>query len=417
MPKDCKQQWWKDAKYGLFIHWGLYSQLAGEWKGSKTAGIGEWIMKHMQIPVEEYAEIAKEFNPVGFNAAEWVALAKEAGMKYLVITAKHHDGFAMFHSKCSGYNIVDATPFGRDPMKELAAECKKAGIRLCFYYSQTQDWHDPNGYGYGKPDEEKDFGKYINNKCLPQLTELLTQYGEIGLIWFDTPMAMDPKYSDMIYKHVKGIQPDCIVSGRIGNRVGEYMSTGDNMIPAAPYFGDWEVPATLNDTWGYKYYDNNWKDPKKVVELLVKINSRGGNYLLNVGPDGKGVIPQGSADILRRAGGWMRENGESIYATKPVPVMPYEYNWGFCTRRDHRLYLHVLRKVSSIALQNIKNQIKSVTLLKTGEPLAYEVSYSKASNRHKIVIQLPEACLDPLDTVIAMEYAEADPVYETLDDL
>ncbi|MDR1599110.1 MAG: alpha-L-fucosidase [Oscillospiraceae bacterium] len=300
------------------MHWGIYSHLAGSYKGRETASLGEWIMKHFSIPVEEYERIASKFNPVGFNADEWVALAGEAGMKYIVITAKHHDGFAMFHSKCSKYNIVDATPFKRDPIAELAEACQREGVKLCFYYSQAQDWHDPDGYGYGVPNEEKDFNNYLQNKCKPQLKELLTQYGEIGLIWFDTPQTMSYEHSLELKKFVKSIQPNCIVSGRTGNTLGEYISTGDNQIPAQPYDGDWEVPATLNDTWGYKKNDHYWKSPHEALRLLLRINSRGGNYLLNVGPDGNGVIPPESVRILREIGSFVRANGKAIYGSAPV---------------------------------------------------------------------------------------------------
>lgn len=188
--KDCKQQWWKEAKFGMFIHWGLYALLAGEYNGKKTSNIAEWIMHDLSIPVEEYEKLAARFNPTAFSAQRIVKLAKDTGMKYIVITSKHHDGFAMYKSQCSRYNIVDATPFGRDPIKELAEECEKEGIKLCFYYSQAQDWHDPNGFEEGTDNEGKDFRKYLDEKCIPQLRELLTQYGDIGLIWFDTPMGI-----------------------------------------------------------------------------------------------------------------------------------------------------------------------------------------------------------------------------------
>lgn len=418
MSKNCGQKWWKEAKFGMFIHWGLYSQLAGEWKGQKVKGIGEWIMKRLNISVEEYEKIAEEFNPVDFNADEWVSLAKETGMKYIVITAKHHDGFAMYHSKCSKYNIVDATPFKRDPMKELADKCEKAGIKLCFYYSQAQDWHDPNGYGYGPvPDEEKNFKKYLEEKCKPQIRELLTQYGEIGMIWFDTPMIMSPEHSREIAELVKSIQPNCLVSGRIGNEFGDYMSTGDNKIPSLPYYGDWEVPATLNDTWGYKKDDDSWKSPEQLIKLLVKINSRGGNYLLNVGPDGKGVIPKPSVDILKRVGKWMEENGESIYATKPVPVFPYEVEGIMFTHKPHKLYMHVFEWVNNIGLHCLANNIKRAYILATGEEIGFDRRYIPASKQHRLSFQFPDNKPDDIDSVICIETEEEDVILDSLDTL
>lgn len=418
MPKDCGQKWWKEAKFGMFIHWGLYSKLAGEWKGRQTSNIGEWIMKDFNIPVSEYEKIADDFNPVDFDANEWVSLAKDAGMKYLVITAKHHDGFAMYHSKCSKYNIVDATPFGRDPMKELSEACKKAGIKFCFYYSQAQDWHDADGYGYGPvPDSEKNFRRYLDEKCLPQLKELLTQYGDIGLIWFDTPMIMSSEHSREIAEFVKSLQPDCLVSGRIGNEFGEYMSTGDNKIPALPYYGDWEVPATLNDTWGYKHFDNNWKSPEKLLKLLVKINSRGGNYLLNVGPDANGVIPKPSVDILRQVGKWMSVNEDSIYATTPVPVYPYETEWGMFTHKPGKLFMHIFDWRRQIDIPCLANKIRKAYVLATGENVDFQQAYTPASKMHRTRINLPETQPDDIDSVICIETEESEVMLDSLDAL
>lgn len=418
MAKNCNQKWWQDAKYGMFIHWGLYSQIAGEWKGVKTPHIGEWIMKHQNIPINDYEKVACEFNPTGFNAEEWVQLAKDAGMKYIVITAKHHDGFAMYHSKCSKYNIVDATPFGRDPMEELAEACCREGIKMCFYYSQAQDWHDPDGYGYGLvPDEQKDFKRYLEEKCKPQLAELLTQYGDIGLIWFDTPMIMSNEHSRELANLVKSLQPDCLVSGRIGNQFGDYMSTGDNMIPVLPYPGDWEVPATLNDTWGYKYFDENWKQPRDIIEWLLKINSRGGNYLLNIGPDGYGIIPKASEEVLRSVGRWIQSNGESIYATKVAPLFPYEMPWGYFTWKPGKLFMHVLEWRNSVQVHCFASRIRKAYLLATGDAISYTQSYSPASQQHRVAFQLPESPVDPTDTVVAIEINEEEMLLDTLDTL
>jgi alpha-L-fucosidase len=335
-----------------------------------------------------------------------------------VITAKHHDGFAMYHSLCSPYNIVDATPFRRDPMKELEQACKKAGIRLCFYYSQAQDWHDPNGYGYGPiPDQEKDFAKYLDEKCIPQVQELLTRYGDIGLIWFDTPMIMSEEHSRKVAQVVKDLQPDCLVSGRIGNQFGDYMSTGDNKIPALPYPGDWEVPATLNDTWGFKSFDSNWKSPAELLRILVKINSRGGNYLLNVGPDALGVIPGPSVEILRQVGSWMAVNGDSIYATSPVPVFPYEMDWGFFTRKPGKLFMHVFDWRESIDIHCLANHITKVYLLATGEQVEYTRRYIPSLQQHRLQFMLPKSRPDVMDSVICIETEEDGVLLESLDTL
>ena len=418
MPKNCGQKWWQDAKFGMFIHWGLYSDLAGEWQGQRTKSIGEWIMKHLDIPITEYEKIAESFNPVEFDADKWVELARNAGMKYIVITAKHHDGFAMYHSHCSKYNIVDATPFRRDPMQELAEACRRADIKLCFYYSQAQDWHDPDGYGYGPvPDEQKNFKRYLDEKCKPQLRELLTQYGDIGLIWFDTPMIMSPEHSREVADLVKSIQPNCLVSGRIGNEFGDYMSTGDNKIPALPYYGDWEVPATLNDTWGFKSDDHNWKSADELIRLLVKINSRGGNYLLNIGPDGKGGIPQPSIDILEQAGKWMDGNAESIYATSPVPVFPFDMDGIMFTHRPQRLYMHLFDWPEKVNIMCLANKLKDVYILATGDKIPVNRQYIPALKQHRLTFQLPQIRPDPIDSVICIETEEDEVLLDSLDSL
>src|SRR5436190_1380440 len=257
--KEARLAWFRDAKYGLFIHWGLYSVPAGEWKGARSLGLGEWIMFRMPIPVKEYEPLAAQFNPVKFNADEWVKLAKDAGMRYIVITSKHHDGFAMFQSKVSRYNIVDATPFKRDVLKELADACARRGMRLGFYYSQAQDWHEPNGAGntwdFG-PDEKKDFDQYLRAKAEPQVRELLTGYGPVALVWFDTPRMMTAERGQRFADIVRSLQPATLIDGRLGSE-GDYRSTGDNVVPETANREAWETPATINHTWGYRKDDED----------------------------------------------------------------------------------------------------------------------------------------------------------------
>ena len=315
------KEWFKQAKFGMMIHWGLYCLPAGEWKGKRMEDIGEWCQQYFRIPNEEYHKLAGIFNPILFDAEEWVKLAKDAGMEYIVFTAKHHEGFAMYHSKVSKFNIVDATPFGRDVLAELAEACRKHDMKLGLYYSQELDWSEPNGGGYRKgktwcggkaywtnnwdfpDDEHKNFAQCFEDKIKPQVTELLTEYGDLCLIWFDTPNVITPEQSDELYALVKKYQPNCLVNSRIGNGRGDYRSAGDNEIPdddkGAMLF---ETPATLNDTWGYKAFDNNWKDAKTVLKIKKHLNERGINYLLNVGPDYLGRIPGPAIDVLREAG-------------------------------------------------------------------------------------------------------------------
>ncbi len=341
-----KMEWWRNARFGMFIHWGIYSVPAGVYDGEEIPGIGEWIMNNAKIPVDEYEKYATQFNPVDFNAEEWVRLAKEAGMKYIVITSKHHDGFAMFHSKVSPYNIVDATPFKRDVITEIAAACKKYGIALGLYYSQAQDWHAPGGTaigGHWDKAQDGDMDQYLDQIALPQVHEILENYGKIKILWFDTPEGMTPeraaKFMPILQQH-----PDLIYNNRLGGGVEGDLETPEQHIPATGIPGkNWESCMTMNDTWGYKTNDNNWKSAKTLVRNLIDIASKGGNYLLNVGPTSRGRIPEASIERLQEIGSWMKINGEAIYETSASPFKKIE--WGRCTRKskDDReiLYFHV----------------------------------------------------------------------------
>ena len=311
--------WFREAKYGMMIHWGLYSLLGGEWKGQRMAEIGEWAQARFRIPGAEYRKLCGAFNPVFFDAEEWVKLALDAGMKYMVVTAKHHDGFALFRSRVSAYNVADATPFGRDVIGELADACARRGLRLGLYYSQDLDWSEPNGggytaghtwYGFGPwtnewdwPDNaRKDYSQCFRDKIVPQVRELLTNYGELALIWFDTPQTISPEQSRELYDMVRRYQPQCLVNSRIGNGLGDYRSLGDNEIPDKRMGeGLFESACTLNDTWGYKSFDDNWKSPDTIRRNREHLDSLGINYLLNVGPDALGRIPAPARDILLQA--------------------------------------------------------------------------------------------------------------------
>ena len=413
--KDTKQQWFKDAKFGLFIHWGLYSILAGEYQGRKTVHIAEWIMNHLDIPVKEYEKLAGQFNPVQFDAEAIVKKAKSWGMKYIVFTSKHHDGFAMYHSKCNPYNVVDATPFKRDVLKELQLACEKYDMRLGLYHSQAQDWHDPDGFMANRDNSGKNFQAYLDRKCIPQLQEILTNYGDIALIWFDTPMGITAEQSRSLVSLVKSIQPNCLVSGRIGNDLGDYMSTGDNFIPFLPYPGDWEVPATLNDTWGFNKDDNNWKNPEEVIRLLIKIVSRGGNYLLNIGPDSLGLVPQASLDILDRVGSYVNENAEAIFGSMPLAnPYPYDFEWAGFTVKPHTLFVHVLKgQKRTLYLPNIANKTEKVSLLRNGEALHFE-SLRDCEGNSVLEIELPLSMREKSGFCVAVHIAEEDPLFENL---
>jgi alpha-L-fucosidase len=397
--QDARLDWFRDAHFGMFIHWGLYALPAGEWKGQAIPGIGEWIMLRARIPVAEYERLADQFNPVKFDADAWASLAAQAGARYLVITSKHHDGFCMYRSEVSDYNIVDATPFGRDPMQELASACQRHDVRLCFYYSQTQDWHHPGGDGndWDYDEATKDFDGYVENYVKPQVRELLTNYGPIGLIWFDTPKRMTAEQSRELVDFVHAIQPDCLVNGRIGNALGDYAEAGDNAIPLAEVQADWETPATINDTWGFKRLDDNWKSPADLVHKLVDITSKGGNYLLNVGPTAEGSIPQPSVERMQAIGAWLKTNGEAIYATRPGPLQGFD---GYrTTRRGSTVYLHVFDWPTDgvLRIPSLPGALSSARLLATGAPVRV-VRDGQGWQLNTGVSSAP----DPIDTVVVL---------------
>jgi alpha-L-fucosidase len=418
--REARMKWFREAKYGLFIHWGLYALPAGEWKGQFVPGIGEWIMNVAQIPVKEYEQLAPQFNPVKFDADAWARLAKDAGMRYVVITAKHHDGFALYKSTASRFNVVDATPFKRDILKELADACARHGLRLGFYYSQAQDWHEPDGAGntwdFG-PDDRKDFDKYLRAKAEPQVRELLTGYGPVALIWFDTPRMMTTERGQRFVDIVRSLQPDTLIDGRLGT-AGDYVSTGDNAIPNVVQRPDWETPATINHTWGYKKDDHDWKSPGDVIFKLVDIVSKGGNYLLNVGPMADGVIPQPSQDLLRTVGRWLKVNGEAVYGAGPTPFGDEFGEYGtknrdntgkpiFLARTDHRyttkpgrLYLHLFRgQRNPFVVPATAGTITRAYLLT--DPARTPLAVTKREDGWGI--ELPRRLPDPTNTVVVLE--------------
>ena len=402
----------------MFIHWGLYAIPAGIWKGKyyDYPSLGEWIMGLAKIPVKEYEQLAGRFNPTEFNAAQWVQVAKDAGMKYLVITAKHVDGFAMFNSPSNKYNIAEATPYGKDPMKALAMACQKAGIKLCFYYSQGWDLHEPDGTGnnWDFPDEDrKDFAKYLRQKVKPQLRELLTNYGPIGLIWFDTAIDITPKQSRDLRDFVHRLQPNCLVSGRVGHGVGDYGSLGDNQFPTGKVKGDWETPATLNDTWGFKTRDHNWKSVETLLYLLANCASKGVNYLLNVGPTARGIIPQVSMVRLKKIGDWLRINGEAIYGAQASPY-DYAFDWGWVTRKDGKLYLLFREwpRNGRFILYGLRNKAHKACLLeKPGKEIRFRQVFDKTHKYSDVELFLPSQKPNQYISVVELDIAGKAAVY------
>ena len=316
----AQKKWFREAQYGMMCHWGLYALLGGEWKGKVMPGIAEWAQSYFRIPNAEYSRLANVFNPIYFNADEWVQIARDAGMKYIVFTSKHHDGFAMFHSKVSKFNVVDATPFKRDVVGELAEACRKHGLKLGLYYSQDLDWHEPDGGGYTHADDwcggqaswtnnwdfsdkaKKNFARYFEEKSKPQVREILTQYGDLALIWFDIGFTPTKEQSNGLYDMVRSLQPGCLINSRIGCGKCDYTSSGDNEIPKDDKSGMlYETCATINESWGYKPTDQGWKSAETIRANREHLKKIGANYLLNVGPDALGRIPARSVDVLRAA--------------------------------------------------------------------------------------------------------------------
>jgi alpha-L-fucosidase len=410
MKQDQKMEWWRDARFGMFIHWGLYAEPAGEWKGERIPGISEWIMARAKIPVKEYEKLANDFNPQKYDAEEWVKLAKFAGMKYIVITSKHHDGFAMFHSKASKYNIYDATPFKSDPLKELADACKKYGIRLGFYYSQAQDWHEPGG-SYPGVDRGVPFWDpsvkreplmdYINSKAIPQVKEILENYGGLDILWWDTPIGMTEEAATDL-KKITDTYPNLITNNRLYRPWKGDFTTPEQHVPPTGLDYDWEVCMTMNTSWGYKCYDNNWKSSQSLIRMLVDIASKGGNLLLNVGPTAEGLIPDSSVVRLKAMGRWMQQNGESIYGTSASPF--FKLPWGRCTQKETdsgtTLYLHVFNwpKDGVLRVPGLKARIKDVYLL-TNPKQKFAYKFEDGD----LLIHAPSVIFDPINTVVVVK--------------
>ncbi|WP_309005142.1 alpha-L-fucosidase [Pelagicoccus sp. SDUM812005] len=404
-----------EGNYAMFIHWGLYSQLANKVDGKTYYGIGEWIMdpKMAGIPVDEYKELAGTFNPVDFDARAIAALAKEAGMKYIVITAKHHDGFAMYDTAVDDFNIVDATPWGKDPMMELSEACREAGLGFGFYYSHSQDWTFPGGRkgpefdANGKP---ASFDDYFYKKCLPQVEELTTLYGPIELIWFDTPGGMKKSYVQQLVDVVRKNQPRALVSGRAGHDLGDYRTLGDMEVPHHNVEGMWESVDTTNDSWAYAWYDENWKSPAKILNRLVACVGRGGTYMLNVGPDAKGVVPERAARSLRRAGEWIRRYPQVVYGTDSSP-WGHALPWGDVTVKGNRLFLSVFDwpQNGRLYVPGLKTEIESARLLmgKESETLGFK------RKKGWTVLDLPARPPEELASVIEIELVDTPEVDQT----
>ena len=393
------------GNYAMFIHWGLFSHLGNVWNGKTYYGIGEWMIDVNMANAnrDEYKAVSRSFNPRDFDAMKIARLAKDAGMKYIIITSKHHDGFAMYHSACDKFNIVDATPFGRDPMKELAAACKQLGLGFGFYYSHNQDWTTPGATGAPKVDKEgnpRRFDDYFYAKCLPQVEEITKNYGDMELIWFDTPGGIPQKYAEMLVDVVHRNQPRALVSGRVGYNLGDYQTLGDMEVPLENIDGLWESVDVTNDVWGYAWYDQNWKSPKQILQYLISTIARGGTYMLNIGPDGQGNVPEFVSQTLRSSGKWIARYPEVIYGAEPSP-WKHALPWGDVVKQGDKLYLVVYKWPASgkLYLPGLQTDILSARIL--GGKKKQRVSFEKEGTW--TVFQVPYQKPDPLISVIELE--------------
>lgn len=421
---DERIAWWLDTRFGMFVHWGVYSTPGGEWKGKEVTGYSEHLMRKEKIPRAEYLEkVVKPFNPIDFNADEWIRTARDAGMKYFIITAKHHDGFAMYDSDVTDYNIVDATKYGKDPMNELAVACKKYGLKFGFYYSHAFDWEDPNAPGndwdYNNPGGDLNlFGgrnwfdvhpellpkaiRYVDEKAIPQIRELLVKYHP-DIMWFDTPHKLPLSENIRILKAIRETDPDVVVNGRLARSAdqnfGDYQNTADRPAEFFPVTGDWEAIPTTNESYGYSKYDNSHKPASFFIRLLANSASRGGNLLMNIGPMGNGKIDTRDLTVLDGIGRWMKTNSESIYGTQKSPL-PLQ-NWGVCTQKGNRLFLHVFDwpKDGKLIVGGLKTLPEKVWLLTGDSKKDLKVKRLKTPD---VQITLPETPSDKVNTVLVL---------------
>ncbi|MCC5930750.1 MAG: alpha-L-fucosidase [Cyclobacteriaceae bacterium] len=425
-----RMEWWREARFGMFVHWGVYSGLGSQWQGQiLRTGYSEHIQRRLQIPISVYREeVAGTFNPIHFNADEWILLAKEAGMKYFIITSKHHDGFAMWPSIVSDFNIADATPFQRDPMMELRDAAKKHDIKFGFYYSHAFDWGEESGPGndwdYQNPGGDKtryDMGdwwnfeefewfipkarQYVDQKAIPQLLELIVRY-DPDILWFDTPHKLPPSENFRILKAVREASPRVVINGRLIRDWGDYINTADKPAEIAPQDGDWEAIPTTNESYGWNPFDTTHKPVSHFIELLTKSVARGGNLLMNVGPMGDGQIDPKDIEILKGIGKWWQSNGKSIRGCGRTPLQVQ--TWGESTRKDYTIYLHVFKwpEDGNLVVGGLLSDVKKAYLLSDKNRNALNV---KRISQVDLSIEVPLTAPDPINSVIVLEL-DGDPI-------
>jgi alpha-L-fucosidase len=418
---DQRLAWFREARFGMFIHWGVYSALGNEFQGRKGGGYAEHIQRVLKIPIPVYRkEVAGIFNPTNFNADEWVSLAKEAGMGYIVITAKHHDGFAMWPTKVNDYNVMDATPWKHDPMKDLKAACVRQGLKFGFYYSQAFDWGEKDGAGndwdYNNPGGDKLIGgkdwwltrpeflpharKYVDEKAIPQLRELIKMY-DPDILWFDTAGKLPPSENLRIMKAVREASPHVVISGRLVSGWGDYADTTDRPAEFPPHAGDWEAIPTTDESYGWNKFDTSHKPPSHFIRLLAKAAARGGNTLMNIGPMGDGNIDPKDVAILKGIGDWWKVNNDSIRGTTrtPLPVQ----TWGESTVKGRNIYLHVFNWPANgqLVIGGLESSTKASALL-WGHSYSAPLPVTRL-NPFDVSIKVPATAPDKVDTVVLLQ--------------
>jgi alpha-L-fucosidase len=398
--RDARMHWWREARFGLFIHWGLFSAAGGTWHGQRTPWLGCWMQSSLKIPKEEYAaELLPKFTGKHFDAGFIAQLAKDTGAKYIVPITKHHEGFCLFDSKVTDFKITN-TPAKRDWIREMVDASRARGLNVGFYYSQNLDWHH-TGKGWTAD-------RYFDELVMPQIDELLSGYGKVSVLWFDIPGGViNADRAQRLVAMVKRLQPEIVMNNRLGGGSRGDFQTPEQYIPPNGIPGqDWETCQTLNGTWEYTHYDRNWKSTTTLVRELIDTVSKGGNYLLNIGPKPDGTVPQSSIDTLRAIGGWMKVHSDSIYGTTASPF-PRQLPWGRCTQKDlgngvTRLYLHIFRWPfdSTLRVPALENDVSSVALL--SEPGAGPLSYTKDANG-SLLVQLPISEPNDYATVVTLD--------------
>ena len=419
--KDERMKWWHEARFGCFVHWGPSTVLANEWRGQKGGGYAEHIQRVLKISMADYKkEVVEKFNPVKFNADEWIALAKNTGMKYFIVTAKHHDGFAMYDSKVSDYNIVKATPWKHDPMKDLKAACDREGIAFGFYYSHAFDWGDEfapgNDWEWKNPGGDLFLGgrewwlndpvklqsvreKYVDVKAIPQIQELVKIYRP-KILWFDTPSKLPVSENTRILEAVRKTDPYLVVNSRLVRDKGDYLSTGDRSVEFQNLKTDWEAIPTTNDSYGWNPLDNDYKTPGFLIQVLEKAVSRGGNLLLNIGPTKDGTVDPHDVAILNGIGKWMSIYGDTIHGCNASPLPPQ--SWGVITSKSTTLYLHIFDWTpKSLVVGGLHSTPKKAYLLKPG---GREVVGFKRINDHDLEINLPSKAIDSISSIVQLEF-------------